>query len=257
MKIIDTGKHVIKLYDSVDELPISAYQRYNKFLLIDAGIGSSIDDFDAHIVKLAKLIGNNEREKAVQELQNMRQNLFMINANISPKYLAFAALVYSIDGKKIEAVSDDDYSELLAKIQEIPHSLLTKTLDWLKKKITDELEAYFPGQAITAQEKDYYAQLKQRILLQLDFLANGIDHDDEIQELDAKMFAKYRPSNFDGPKSIEVEYNKQFESTCLIIAQQTNLAPKTLTVLQFYSALEDIKKQIKRDTKHGSRRQLY
>ena len=135
MKVIDTGKHVIKLYDSVDELPIGAYQRYNKFLLIDAGIGASVDDFDAHIVKLAKLIGNNEREKAAQELQNMRQNLYMINANISPKYMAFAALVYSIDGQKIEAVSDDDYGELLAKIQEMPHSLLTKTLDWLKKKL--------------------------------------------------------------------------------------------------------------------------
>ena len=135
MKTIDTGKHVIKLYDSVDELPIGAYQRYNKFLLIDAGIGSSIDDFDAHIVKLAKLIGNNEREKAAQELQNMRQNLYMINANISPKYMAFAALVYSIDGQKIEAVSDDDYGELLAKIQEMPHSLLTKTLDRHKKKL--------------------------------------------------------------------------------------------------------------------------
>lgn len=135
MKVIDTGKHVIKLYDSVDELPIGAYQRYNKFLLIDAGIGSSVDDFDAHIVKLAKLIGNNEREKAMQELQNMRQNLFMVNSKVSPKYLAFAALVYSIDGKKVEAVSDDDYSELLAKIQEMPHSLLTKTLDWLKKKL--------------------------------------------------------------------------------------------------------------------------
>lgn len=135
MKVIDTGKHVIKLYDSVDELPIGAYQRYNKFLLIDAGIGSSVDDFDAHIVKLAKLIGNNEREKAIQELQNMRQNLFMINSKVSPKYLAFAALVYSIDGKKVEAVSDDDYSELLAKIQEMPHNLLTKTLDWLKKKL--------------------------------------------------------------------------------------------------------------------------
>jgi carbonic anhydrase len=135
MKVIDTGKHVIKLYDSVDELPIGAYQRYNKFLLIDAGIGSSVDDFDAHIVKLAKLIGNNEREKAMQELQNMRQNLFMVNSKVSPKYLAFAALVYSIDGKKIEAVSDDDYSELLAKIQEMPHNLLTKTLDWLKKKL--------------------------------------------------------------------------------------------------------------------------
>ena len=86
---------------------------------------------------------------------------------------------------------------------------------------------------------------------------NGVDHDDEIHELDARMFARYKPGNFNGPKSMEVEYNKQFESACLIIAQQTNLAPKALTVLQFYSALEDIKQQIKRDTKYGSRRQLY
>ena len=68
------------------------------------------------------------------------------------------------------------------------------------------------------------------------------------------MFAQYKPGNFDGAKSIEVEYNKQFESACLIIAQQTNLAPKTLTVLQFYSALDDIKKQLKHNTKYGSRR---
>lgn len=145
MKTIDTGKHVIKLYDSVDELPISAYQRYNKFLLIDAGIGSSVDDFDAHIVKLAKLIGANEREKAAQELQNMRQNLYMINSKISPKYLAFAALIYSVDGKRIEAASDDDYHELLAKIQEIPHGLLTKTLDWLKKKLPTSLKRTSQG----------------------------------------------------------------------------------------------------------------
>lgn len=145
MKTINTGKHVIKLYDSVDELPISAYQRYNKFLLIDAGIGSSIDDVDIHIVKLAKLIGANEREKAVQELQNMRQNLFMINSNISPKYLAFAALVYSVDGERVDAVSDDDYHELLTKIQEIPHGLLSKTLDWLKKKLPTNLKPTSQG----------------------------------------------------------------------------------------------------------------
>lgn len=145
MKTIDTGKHVIKLYDSVDELPISAYQRYNKFLLIDAGIGSSVDDFDAHIVKLAKLIGTNEREKAAQELQNMRQNLYMINSKISPKYLAFAALIHSVDGNKVEAISDDDYHELLAKIQEIPHGLLTKTFDWLKKKLPTSLKRTSQG----------------------------------------------------------------------------------------------------------------
>lgn len=116
---------------------------------------------------------------------------------------------------------------------------------------------YFPGNAISVQEKEYYAKLKNRILLQLDFLARGTNHDEEIAAIDNQMFAQYKPGIFDGPKSVEVEYNKQFESTCLIIAQQTSLAPKTLTVLQFYSALEDIKKQFKHNKQHGRRRQLY
>lgn len=135
MRTINTGKHIIKVYDSVDELPITNYQRYNKFLLIDAGIGSSVDDFDSHIIKLAKLIGNNDREKAVLELQNMRQNLYLINTNLSPKHMAFAALVYEIDGKKVEIISDDDCKDILETIKEAPHSLLVKMLNSIKKKL--------------------------------------------------------------------------------------------------------------------------
>lgn len=107
MKSLLINKKIVRVYDSIDEMPIINFQKYNKYLLIDSGIGSDADDIDAHIVKIAKYIKSNNNRKALQELQNMRQNIYMVNSEISPKYLAFAALIYSIDGKKVDDLSDD------------------------------------------------------------------------------------------------------------------------------------------------------
>lgn len=80
----------------------------------------------------------------MQELQNMRQNLHMIVSNISPKYMAFAALIYSIDGKKIENQSDTSLQELLSDLKELEHGSILNILYELKKKLSTELETYFP-----------------------------------------------------------------------------------------------------------------
>lgn len=95
------GKKVV-LYDSIDEMPIANFQKYNKYLLIDAGIGSTVDDVDGHIVKIAKFIKSGDQKKAMQELQNLRQNLYMISENISPKFMSFASLVKSVDGREVD-----------------------------------------------------------------------------------------------------------------------------------------------------------
>ena len=135
MKRLIINKKIIQVYDSIDEMPIINFQKYNKYLLIDSGIGSDIDDIDAHILKIAKYIKLNDNKKALQELQNMRQNMHMINSEISPKYLAFASLIYSIDGKVINDLSDSNLKNVLAEIKEIKHSKLVSILAWLKKKL--------------------------------------------------------------------------------------------------------------------------
>ena len=56
MKTIIFKDKTIKLYDSIDELPIVNFQKYNKYILIDSGLGSDIESVDEHIVNLAKLI---------------------------------------------------------------------------------------------------------------------------------------------------------------------------------------------------------
>ena len=48
MRKIVLAKHKVELYDSIDELPIVRFHKYNKMLLIDAGVGSDLSDWDAN-----------------------------------------------------------------------------------------------------------------------------------------------------------------------------------------------------------------
>lgn len=135
MKQMLINKKTICVYDSIDEMPIANFQKYNKYLMIDSGIGSDVDDIDAHITKIAKYIKSKDEKKALLELQNMRQSMYMVNSEISPKYLAFAALIHSIDGKEVTDLSDDGLKALLEEIKQIKHSKVVEFLFWLKKKL--------------------------------------------------------------------------------------------------------------------------
>lgn len=239
----------MRVYDSIDEMPIVNFQKYNKYLLIDSGIGSDADDIDAHIVKIAKFIKANNNKKALQELQNMRQNMYMVNNEISPKYLAFAALIHSIDGKEVNDLSDDGLKKLLQDLKDIKHSKVIDFLLWLKKKVTSELETYFPGDFVNPKEKEAYDKLKNRTLLVLDSIINDTDNTEQIELIDTMMLNMHTPKVFIGSESVEVKYDKQFESTCLLIAQKTNMDARKMTVLQFYNAIDNIKAQAEAEAK--------
>lgn len=256
MKNLTVNKKTVRVYDSIDEMPIINFQKYNKYLLIDSGIGSDVDDIDAHIARIAKFIKSNNAKKALQELQNMRQNMYMVNSEISPKYLAFAALIHSIDGKEVNDLSDDGLKNVLAKLKEIKHSKIIDFLVWLKKKVTTELEMYFPGDFVNPKEKDAYDKLKQRTLFVLDSMINGTDNSEQIETIDIVMLNMHSPKSYIGSESVEIKYDKQFESTCLLIAQKTNMDAKKMTVLQFYNAVDNIKQQLEAESKSVKRHKM-
>lgn len=249
MKSLLINKKIVRVYDSIDEMPIINFQKYNKYLLIDSGIGSDADDIDTHIIKIAKFIKANNSKKALQELQNMRQNMYMVNSEISPKYLAFAALIHSIDGKEVNDLSDDGLKKLLQDLKDIKHSKVINFLLWLKKKVTNELETYFPGDFVNPKEKEAYDKLKNRTLLVLDSIINNTDNTKQIESIDTMMLNMHAPKVFIGSESVEVKYDKQFESTCLLIAQKTNMDARKMTVLQFYNAIDNIKAQAEAEAK--------
>ena len=249
MKTISLANRTIKLYDSIDEMPIENFQRYNKYVIIDAGLGSDIDSVDEHIVQVAKLINAGDKKKAMQELQNMRQNLHMIVSSISPKYMAFAALIYSIDEKKIENQSDTSLQELLSDLKELEHGSILNILYELKKKLSTELETYFPDNFDSAKEKMIYEKIKQRTILQLKGIIEDKDYAKDIADIDMSLLKSYKPGSFSGKDSFELKYNKQFESLCMLIGQKANLNAKQMTVLQFYTTVNNIKAQLEAEAK--------
>ena len=91
--------------------------------------------------------------------------------------------------------------------------------------------------------------MKNRTLLVLDALINGTDNSDQINSIDDFIFLSHSPKLYTGSESVEVKYDKQFESTCLLIAQKTNMDAKKMTVLQFYNAIDNIKRQAEAEMK--------
>ena len=253
MKDIVVNGNTIKVYDSIDEMPIVNFQKYNKYLLIDSGLGSDADDIDAHIARIAKYIKGNDQKKAMQELQNMRQGLYMVNSEISPRYFAFAALIHSINGEKLDDLSDSNLKKVLDSINSVKHSVIIDFLLWLKKKVSSELETYFPEDFIGAKEKEAYDRLKTRTLLVLDSIISKSDNTEQIEAIDEHLVKAHPPKVFIGSDSVEIKYDKQFESACLVISQKTGMDAKKMTVLQFYNALDNIKQQAEAEAKSYKR----
>lgn len=246
MRKIKIGKLDVELYDAIDELPVIRFHKYNKMLLIDSGIGSDLQDFDNHIEKATRYMNKNP-ELAIIELDNMRQNVYFIQMGISPRHLAFAVLVKSINGKLCDDLSDDGLKSLLERFKDIPNGELTAQIEAVKKKIDEELQMYFPRLFDDATVKEYFDELKRRAMLMLDSIIEGDTEDKRIKidEITTLLLTYNKPQSFNGSDNMEIKYDKQFENMCLVIAQNLHVDAKKYTVLEYYNAFEYIKESLK------------
>lgn len=141
MRDVTVNGKVVRLYESIDEMPIVNYQKYNKYVLLDSNLGSDIESVDEHIIRIAKYISKDDKANAMQELQNMRQNMHMVVNDISPNSMAFAALIYSIDGKEQKDLSDTHLREIMEELRDMPYGVFTEMLAWVKKKTLYRIRA--------------------------------------------------------------------------------------------------------------------
>ena len=128
MKEVEFAGHKVVLYDSIDELPIARFHKYNRYLLVDAGVGSEISDFDNHIERVVRYIRNKDNESAGKELENLRQNVFMVLSEQNIKHLSFACLVKTIDGKANDDLSPDGLAKVLELLSDTPRGDLQENL---------------------------------------------------------------------------------------------------------------------------------
>ena len=86
MKTVKIGKHTVELYDTIEELPVTRFHKYQKCLLVDCGIGSTIEDFDKHIEKARRFLMLNDPANAQKELENLHHLLQVIYKQYSIRH---------------------------------------------------------------------------------------------------------------------------------------------------------------------------
>ena len=256
MQTVKIGKHTIEMYDAIDELPIARFHKYQKLLLIDAGIGSDLAAFDQRIEKTRRYLMDNKPEKAQRELENMRQSIWMIQNAINPKHRAFAVLVAKIDGKECLDISDDSLNAITEMLNDTPEKELTAQLEAVKKKIDKELRLYFPGLFADSQIKEYFDLLKQRALAVLANIVAGVDRPEataQVEELTTALITYSNPKTFAGAESEEIQFDRQFENLCLVLSEQLHVKPKECSVLEFYNAFDFVQERARQAEKAQNR----
>lgn len=248
------GKHTVEYYDAIDALPITRFHRYQKALLIDAGIGADIPSFDQRIERTRRFLMAGKNENAQKELENMRQCVFLIQNNVAPKHLAFAALVYKIDGKIYDDLSDDGLRKIVDILSDGTAKEMADQLDSAKKKIDNELTLYFPALFNESDIKEYYDLMKKRTLAILKNIIDGIKIPDEtpsVDKLTTALITYSNPKSFSGPEGLEIQYDRQFENLCLALSAQLNILPKKCSVLEFYNAFDYLQQKAKREERQN------
>lgn len=256
MKEFKIGKHAVKVYDSIDDLPMVRFHKYNKMLLIDAGIGSDMQSFDAHVEKVARFMQNGDNENAIKELENLRQNVYVIQTEQSPKNLSFAALVAEIDGKACDDLSDEGLDRVRELLNDAPKKDVTEVYASVKKKIDEDLMLYFPSMFSSVEEREYYDNMKRRTVAMLEQVTQGVSEErtQRIKQLEDAMVLSVKPKVFTGRDAFGVQHDKGYEKICLLIASNLHVDAKRMTVMEYYTANEYLNEMAKERRKLGAKR---
>lgn len=246
------NRHTLELYDSIQDLPITRFQTFNINLMIDAGIGANLDEFEGRVATISKMINGGRKEDANRELSNMIQTVRFIMGNVSPEYRAFVALIKSIDGRIIhdEDLQGEGIDAIIKELGQKRFSIghLKQCLKDLKKKFDSEFEVFFTTFTDSATVKEYYATLKKRTILVLQAIQEPIEGvEKRISDIDDFLLSKVKIKNYFGANGLEVLSIKRFEEMCVLLNQhKVSDDSKKLTTLAFYQALETVKQQIKK-----------
>ena len=253
MREVTLAGHRVMLYTSIEELPMARFHKYNKNLLIDAGIGGDMTAFDGHIERAVQFIKDGKREDAGKELQNLRQNVYMVISETNPNHLSFACLVKEIDGKPMDDMSDEGLQRVVAMLGDVPVNELMTERESVKKKIDSELTAYFPALFDDAKTKEFYDIIKARTQAVLKSVIEGVTDEltKDIERLTGALLTYSKPLSFAGTGNAEVEYDKRYEDMCLVISQNVHRDAKTFTVMEFYNAYLFMERQNKREKRQN------
>lgn len=133
---MNLNKHEIEFYDSIDSMPFDRFNAFNKYIMLDAELGSTIMDFDKKTAKIHQLLAKEMLTEARQEMMNIRNVFHNIMTETNVRGFAFATLIKSIDGVDQEQFDIPTLKKTLSKLSKwgLSGAKVYDTTEDLKKK---------------------------------------------------------------------------------------------------------------------------
>jgi len=114
--MLKLGKHNIEFFESIDSLPFCRFNSFNRFVMLDAELGSDVMSFDSKVTKIFQFLGKEMTKEALGEMYNLRNTYHNIMTENNVYGLAFACLIKSIDGEPLTDYTTDNLESVLKKL---------------------------------------------------------------------------------------------------------------------------------------------
>ena len=130
-------KSTITLYSSIKELPIELSEKFNNYLLQDAGIGNTIESVDDHLSRLMVFVSEGKKDELLEEVKNLRYNLFSMISEWDYESLSFGCLVKEVNGEPVTDYSSEGIIALMAKLSNegLNNEKVQSVIDEVKKNL--------------------------------------------------------------------------------------------------------------------------
>lgn len=138
------GRNDAVFYDDIQEMPMDMYMKYQLFVMMDSAIGADIQSIENHLSIIERFNAKGEKEKVQKQTANLRQSMYFVTENVSPKMMSFVTLLKEWNGKKVRVITDEEAKEWSDKIaKDISYRNLATWLDEIKKNWTQKLKRFF------------------------------------------------------------------------------------------------------------------
>ena len=227
-------RHKILIYDNIDELPIGNFAQLEKNLIIESGVGAGLSDFSARINSIAQFISSDHKEKAINELNNMRNLFWNATNDIRPDFDAFSCLVHSIDG--VERIASESGIEKTTEVLKLIGAT-KKIIDYrhrIKKKVDEQLKVSFPNMQGSLSLEILGAQ-KRKMLASLDEIITGEDNTLKIKKENRKISEHLQSKRFGNSEGEDVYYMRKFNKMKMILQKDVSIPINNMTTFDFYS----------------------
>ncbi len=99
------------------EMPAGRFKEFQKYLFEDWGVGTTMEAVDLRLANAFQLVANDAKDKAIQELHNMRMTINYILNKLSIKSYALGVLIFEFNGEKRYDYSEDALANLVEKLE--------------------------------------------------------------------------------------------------------------------------------------------